>query len=111
MKEFFKNKKAITAVLLIGFVIVLPVVFFLGVRYLAPLLIIALIYVYLHSFKYEDIVSPKEFNELKDYLRELEEREEMIKEHLEEHGGDLDAKFELRNVQKEVEEVKKEMGL
>ncbi|PGK51548.1 hypothetical protein CN918_27540 [Priestia megaterium] len=111
MKDLLNNRRAMTIVLIICFVVVLPVVFFLGFRYLAPVLIIALAYLYIHLFKYEEIISPKEFTEMRDYLRDLEERKEIIQEHLEKHDGDLDAKFELREILKEMEEIKKQMGL
>lgn len=111
MKDLLKNKTVLTFVILIALLITIPIVIFLGIEYLAPVVLISLMYLYVTKFKYENIVSPQEFAEMSQYLRELEEKAEIIREHLTKHDGDLDAKFELIEIDKEIEYIKKEMGL
>lgn len=111
MKEFWKNNTPFKIILGIAALILIPVSFFLGIRYVAPVVMIGLIYYFVHNVKYENIISPNEFAEMKAYLRDLEEQAKMIEEHLAEYKGDLNAKIELREIYKEIELVKKEMGL
>lgn len=111
MKELWKNKTQLKIILGVAALILIPVAFFLGIRYVAPVVMIALIYYFVHNVKYDNIISPDEFAEMKAYLRDLEEQAAMIEEHLTEYEGDLSAKFELREINKEIELIKKEMGL
>jgi len=111
MKELLKNNTQLKIILGVAALILIPVAFFLGIRYVAPVVMIGLIYYFVHNVKYEQIISPNEFAEMKAYLRDLEDKAEMIEEHVAEYDGDLNAKIELREIYKEIELIKKEMGL
>ena len=111
MKEFWKNKTKLKIVLGISAMILIPIALLLGIRYTLPVIMIGLIYYFVHNVRYENIISPSEFSEMKAYLRELEERERMIAEHVKSYDDDLNAKMELREIRQEIELIKEEMGL
>jgi len=111
MKNLLQNKPLLKMILIFSIIFSIPVIYFLGIQFIFPIIILVLMYLFVTKVSYETIISPKEFEEQKSYLRDLEERAEMIREHLLDFNGDLQAKFELRELEKEMESVKEKMGL
>lgn len=111
MNKIWKEHTWLVVFVVIFIMVAIPIVILFGISYIAPLILIVLLYLYVNKVKYEDVISPKDFEEMNGYLKELEERASLIKEHLEMYEGDLEAKFELREINKEIESIKKDMGL
>lgn len=111
MKNLLQNKPLLKMILIFSIIFSIPVIYFLGIQFIFPIIILVLMYLFVTKVSYETIISPKEFEEQKSYLRDLEERAEMIREHLLDFNGDLQAKFELRELEKEMESVREKMGL
>lgn len=111
MNKIWKEHTWLVVFVGIFIMVAIPIVILFGISYIAPLILIVLLYLYVNKVKYEDVISPRDFEEMNDYLKELEERAALIKEHLEMYEGDLEAKFELREINKEIESIKKDMGL
>lgn len=106
-KEMFKSWKfkaivgAILVVLIVGLTIGVE---FYG--YLAAVLVFGLFYAFAKQAEAEKILSPNEKNTMEQDLKELEEEADLIKTHIKDNKEDLEAKFLLRSIEKEIEVIR-----
>ena len=108
-KEFFKSKPFIIGAIVFIFMLIITIT--LGFGYIFVLLAFAGLYILSKQSSSERIISPKYKEEMYLRLRDMEEEADLIRQHVEENPQDLEAKLMLRELEKQIEELKNETNL
>jgi len=107
-KYLFKNKEKLSskkAKVFYGFLIFAFIVsLFIGINYVGVILIVALLLFLMNQAdgEKEKIISPWQHQERKEEIAQLEKKAHIIRQHVENHDEDLEAKLQLQELEEQI---------
>lgn len=114
MRDWLANYKGLFdswkfKVIVVATIIVLLIGIFVGIEfygYAAATLVFVIFYFFAKQAESEKILSPDEKSQMEQDLNKLVEEADLIKTHIEDNKGDLEAKLLLHSVEKEISVIK-----
>jgi len=115
-KYLFRNKEKLTskkAKIFYGFLLFAFVIsLFIGINYVGVIIIVALLLFLMNQAdgEKEKIISPWQHQEQKDEVAQLEKKAHIIRQHVENHDEDLEAKLQLQELEEQIALLKNRYG-